>query len=140
MRTYHWNGEFWYRRDWSLFHRIRNWFIWIGGWEKANGEGWEIFHKTFQGWRIWDPTPISLFGHRVTFFGNWWQMRTHLGYLTVSRVHAYISRDGTTSTATIFYWGAPPDIVRQVQERESDEAFKRWLDERNKKESRKAQA
>jgi len=35
------NGEQWYEAP-PLYKRIRKWFFWIGGWEKANCKGWRF--------------------------------------------------------------------------------------------------
>lgn len=43
---YKFNGEHWYKAP-VWYKRIRKWFIWIGGWEKANCEGWRIFRKDY---------------------------------------------------------------------------------------------
>lgn len=116
MKTYHQNSEGWYERNWSLLHHIRNWFIWIGGWEKANGKGWELFRNYGRGWRLVDPTPIALFGHKFVHFGWGWHIRLSRGYLVWSRcggqLHVYISPDGTTARATTWFYNAPHEIVR----------------------------
>lgn len=114
MKTYHHNGEHWYVRDWSLFHHIRNWFIWIGGWEKANGSGWEIFRKYMGKWELVDPTPISIFGHRFTYYGWGWHLKIGNRWLTWSNgggvLQVYLSNNGTPSQATTWLYGEPPDI------------------------------
>ena len=137
MRTWHYNGEQWYRRDWSIFHRVRHWFIWIGGWEKANGEGWKIFrwdnirsaiqYKKFKrlfspSWVMYFPAPISFFGHRFTWMGwDWgWQLTTKFGYLVYSKKGhpkpiLYLSPDGTPSSATDFYLNPPCEIINEVK-------------------------
>jgi hypothetical protein len=120
MKTYHWNGEYWYECNWSLLHRIRNWIIWIGGWELANGRGWRLFTRSGKKWILCDPTPISLFGHRFTHFGWGWELRTHSGYLTYSRIGGrklYSSPDGTPSQATIWYFGVPHEIRIEAERR-----------------------
>src|SRR5690349_11986919 len=72
MRTLHWNGERWYVNEMSLLKRVRRWFIWIGGWELANGRGWRLRTPREQGRQIWmHPTPVSVLGHRATFYGHW---------------------------------------------------------------------
>lgn len=50
MITYHYNGEdqVWYVRKAGVLHRIRKWFIWIGGWEKANDGGWRLFRRVLR--------------------------------------------------------------------------------------------
>ncbi len=75
--------------------RLRQWVIWIGGWEKANGEGWQF--RTSDRSIFMPPWPISLLGHRFTFFGWGWQLRlSHpRRYLVHSKSGLYISTDGT---------------------------------------------
>ena len=110
MKTYHRTDEGWYMQDWSLFHRLRDWFIWVGGWEKANGGGWRIFLKTPSGRLRMPPTPVSLFGRRITFHRWWVDIRLRKGWLVVSKTCAYLSPDATPSAATAWYFGTPPDI------------------------------
>lgn len=123
MLTYHWNGECWYLRRWSALHHLRNWLIWIGGWEEPNGEGWSLL---FDGWRdTWtrarqwkSPTPVSVFGHRVTWFG--WGLNVKLpggGWLVVvwrtggAPWRVYLSHNGTPSEAWCWISGAPREVV-----------------------------
>jgi hypothetical protein len=84
FRTYHYNGNNWYERRWSLWQHIRTWFIWIGGWEKANGKGWKLFSRRARGWRLRSPAPISLFGYRVTWYS--WGLEICLGEKTFAIV------------------------------------------------------
>jgi hypothetical protein len=118
MKTYHKNSETWFFRDWSILHRIRHWFIWVGGWELANGKGWRFSIPTDPSGskRIkLSPTPISLLGGRITFYsGRWVDIKTKHGWLVIQKKYCYISRDGTPSEAHVFYWGAPPGIVAEA--------------------------
>jgi hypothetical protein len=77
--------------------RLRRWVIWFGGWELANGEGWRFEYG---------PTPVSLFGHFITFYGGGWvDVRVGRGTLvvffpgshrrSVPGCHAYWSPNGT---------------------------------------------
>lgn len=154
MDTWHFNGEEWYERNWSLFHRIRHWFIWIGGWEKANGEGWHIlrrdnFHAAIKykkykrlfsyTWMFHFPAPVTFFGHRFTWMGwDWgWQLRTKRGHLVYSKKGhpkpiMYLSPDGTPSSATDFYLNPPHEIIKQIKQSREDRLIrdvehKLWL-------------
>ena len=120
MKTYHWNHEEnrWYMRDWNLFHHLRHWFVWVGGWEKANGAGWNFFYRGANGKRrLLSPTPISLFGHRITFYGWGWQIRVGKRWLVASKaghpLQVYLSPDGTPSGATSWWYGTPHEITRK---------------------------
>ena len=120
MKTYHWNGENWYKRDWSILHRIRCWLIWVGGWEKANGAGWAPFIKFINGKRkLRDITPISFFGHRITFFGWGGQIRYRGQYLVWTREDGYweifISPNGTPSRAIMWLRGVPYPILHAIE-------------------------
>ena len=146
MKSWHWNGEFWYRRDWSLFHRVRNWFVWLGGWEKANGEGWQIVrrdnltaifkYRKFKrllkpGWWLHDPFPVSLFGHKITFQPWGWSMRTGHGWLVYSRAGRerpvmYLSSDGTPSGAYSWYLNPPPEVVAACREHDIEVVLRDW--------------
>lgn len=125
MRTYHRNEEGWYERNWSLLHHIRNWVIWIGGWEKANGTGFELFRRNHKNRiRLKDPTPISLFGHRFTHYGNWWHIKLRRGYLAWSRQRIYISPDGTSTNAVAWWRGAPGDVISKSVKPDRQESAK----------------
>jgi hypothetical protein len=118
MKTYHWNGERWYLRDWSIFHRIRDWFVWVGGWETANGKGWRLFIPCGNRRIMMSPTPVSLFGHRITFYGWGWNIRTRTGWLVYTRRperSLYHSTDGTPRGATVWYIGTPYDIRAEAE-------------------------
>jgi hypothetical protein len=104
METYHYNGEFWYRDRRSLPGRLRRWLIWVGGWEQPDGRGgasWRFSIPWTPEQRIrLAPTPVSLFGHRVTFYGWGGNLRLPTGdYLVWSRCdrawRVYLSPDGT---------------------------------------------
>lgn len=96
MRTMKWNGECWYIDDRSLWKRVRQWLIWIGGWEKANGQGWAFTIDYGNKTALVAPTPISLFGHAITFFSWGWQVRFWKRcYLVCSDSGIYVSSDGT---------------------------------------------
>jgi len=72
MKTLKWNGEQWYIDNRSLWKRFRQWIIWIGGWELANGEGWS-FRSSYDK-KLWmKPYPISFF-KSITFYGWGWEV------------------------------------------------------------------
>lgn len=112
LRAYRWNGEFWYQ-DEGLLRRVRKWFAWSGGWEAhspkrawsgVGGRQWTLRE------RLGMLTPISLLGHRITFYGWGWQLRFRAGSLTKAKKLLYFSPDGTSSSATIWFRGAPPEV------------------------------
>jgi len=115
MRTIHWNGERWYVSEQSLVARARRWLVWFGGWEKANGAGWDIKGS---------PAPVSLFGHRFTHYGWGWQAATSGGWLVYTKrcpatgkPALFISRDGTPGRAHTWLFGAPPQVETAARER-----------------------
>lgn len=135
MRTIRHNGEYWYEDRRSLWLRVRNWFIWIGGWEKTNHRTGEHQWKPVTRWT--DPFPLSLFGHRITFqsFGlrirlGWryfcWSYRKKPGYMygPIGIGYAYLSRDGTPHSAHHWLWGIDKwygarEILKQAKARQS---------------------
>ena len=107
MKTLHWNGERWYVEERSVLSRLRKWFVWFGGWERADGR-WQFRTPRTLGHRIWMyPTPVSVLGHRVTFFGHWLQVRVSSGWLVVNfrERYAYVSANGTPNNAHCWLWG-----------------------------------
>lgn len=120
MRTLRWNGKTWYVDNRSLAKRIRRWFFWIGGWERANSAGWD-FRRDDGSLR--DPTPMSFFGHKITYFGGWLQVHLRGRYFVWNwripahgpdpngdgwargKGYAYLSRNGTPSGAHYWLWG-----------------------------------
>ena len=92
MRLTRWNGERWYVDNRSIWRHIFEWFVWVGG----------------------HPTPVSLFGHRVTFFGWGVQVQIGGGYLVrVTRGGwrgMYWSPDGTPTHATVWFSHAPQEV------------------------------
>lgn len=123
MRTLKHNGEKWYIDSRSPFKRARQWLAWFGGWEKANGAGWQfripttrmVGGKLQRQWIPMGPTPVALFGHRVTFYG--WGINVRVGDRRggilcwhwqpgqFGRGYCYTSRDGTPHRATRWFWG-----------------------------------
>lgn len=126
MKTYKHNGEHWYVDARSAFKRVRMWLVWFGGWEKANGAGWKLRRdKPLRG--FYGPTPVAILGHRVTFFGDWLQVRLSRTYLTVrlkqgysGGPYAFFSDDGTPSRAHHWLWGAPRNVQRAAERRASE--------------------
>lgn len=87
----------------STVSRARRWLVWVGGWESSA-------LSILRGEPAWrtdrDPFPVSILGHRATFFGasfagtdverHWWQVRVAGGYLVGRwRSWLYWSPDGT---------------------------------------------
>lgn len=118
------NGERWYLDDRPVWCRIRRWLVCVGLRELKNGR------LSADG----ELTPFSILGHRATFFGHWFQVRTPLGWLVVGlkrdengrlirRIglpeidHAYISVNGTPQNAHTWLLGAPSHIVKMVNNR-----------------------
>lgn len=124
MKTYKFNGELWYVDDRPLWCLIRRWFACVGMRELKNG-------------RLSDEgaiTPLGLFGHRINFYGHWFDVRTPWGILVVvfkrdehGRLvrrglkleveRAYLSPNGTPGFAHTWFVGAPPELVRHVEKR-----------------------
>lgn len=112
MITYRNNGENWYRDSRSIWKRVRQWFIWVGGWELANGSGWKLKHD----WGWASPTPISIFGHWATFYSWGTQFRWGRSWLVYSKHSGtYVSKDGTPSGAHIWITGTPWAIEKQAE-------------------------
>jgi hypothetical protein len=66
------------RLDGNILYRFRRWLIWVGGWEKSKLQQWDAgkpaWKSRYEGkWK--DPTPLSLFGHRITFMGRWLEFK-----------------------------------------------------------------
>ena len=115
MKTYHFNGENWYCRNWSLLHHIRYWFIWIGGWEKPNGTGWKF---TYAPRKLSSPCPITLLGHRIVIYGlNWFEIRFGKNWLVFhfGNRHIYLSPDATPDNARVWLYGAPYEITSRAK-------------------------
>lgn len=116
MRTYQNQGEGWYVDNSSLFRRVRRWIVWIGGWERASS-GWRLV-IVFRGRRrLVSPAPVSLAGHRFTWFGWGWQVRCGRDWLVwcyparEQPRRVYLSPNGTPSRAWKWFAGAPREVV-----------------------------
>lgn len=136
MKTYRDNGERWYCDDRSLFLRIRQWFVWFGGWERADNKSWEFGFKTNVAGRekfhFMAPFPLSLFGHRIVFYGWGCDIQLPTGHLVWSRyghsLQVYISKDGTPQGAHHWIYGTPHDIIEKadVAQQEADRKYEEW--------------
>lgn len=128
MKSVHWNGEMWYLRDESIPRRIVKWFIWTGGWRHLGD--WNILQRSRyvkgKPWwrRISSPTPLSLFGHRITIYGWGGQVRLRGRYLVWTNrrtggntrgYQVYISPDGTPMRAHTWLYGWPYQVDRAAR-------------------------
>jgi hypothetical protein len=115
MLTRHWNGEYWYENRATLAQRIKKWFWWQP---------------------LKDDTPISLFGHRITF--QWFGVdlcTRRWGYFCIrwrerepdpKKLRAiYISPNATPWAATDWYYGAPYGVRQAAEKRTPGEAAPR---------------
>jgi hypothetical protein len=147
MIDYKHNGEHWYRDSKPLWVRARKWVAWFGGWEEANTGRiqWELVKRWIDWVRDgmpeeragWGPTPVSLFGHRVTIQPFGVSFSTDRGHLCFYRGqgvaasrgwYVYLSPDATPSSATRWYHNPPAEVLRAVEEHERKAAEKeaRW--------------
>jgi hypothetical protein len=133
VKTYNYNGEFWYCDRRPLWLRLRQWLIWFGMWEdpRRSGRGLRPLRgadeRHRRGW-LRDPTPVSILGHRATFFG--WGIQVRLGrswfvwcfrrFGERWRGKAYVSRDGTSARAHLWFWGEPHEVRKAVVEHERE--------------------
>jgi len=121
MRTLKYNGEFWYEDTTALWARVLTWVFWMGG---PSG----------------NRTPISLFGHFVTFYDWGMDVRTPEGRLVVSWLglsrdirwrskpaEVYISKDGTPGRAHIWIVGASREIINLANKHKGKRrVFRNW--------------
>ena len=121
MKTMKWNGEHWYCDTRSLWLRLRQWIIWVGGWESGGHDDrphrWKLWIRDYPGKPIRkEPMPISLLNHRITHYGWGTQLRVGRGYLVFVRARPwmgtkprlYLSTNGTPRGAYhwVFGWNA----------------------------------
>lgn len=106
-QTYKWNGEYWYRERQSIPRRIAKWFVWIGG-------SWN------------DPAPVSILGHRATYYSWGFQVRLGRNAILVvawrpkdEGLRIYISADGTPKGAYVWYAGAPFDVRQAANDHDA---------------------
>ena len=118
MKTIQFNGEYWYEEDRSVVGRIARWVLWPGGWE------------TFRSWPLRERikpdkwTPLSLLGHRITFYG--WGVQAWRWTLTFGEEkQLYRSVNGTPWAADKWLMGAPPQVRHAAKQKASttDEHF-----------------
>ena len=99
------------------WRRARRWLVWFGGWEAPHLSQWDRGLPAFK--IKGSPTPLSLFGHRVTF--QWFGFTVDLpGRLTRLCVYwrsghsgpriwrVFLSPDSTSSSATHWFIGRRP--------------------------------
>ena len=112
MKTVHFNGEYWYENNLSLLERVKKWFLW----QPNRKEG--ILE-----------TPISLFGHRITFqpFGVDVSLPTR--YLCIHRDmpagkvwRVYLSPNGTPWAATAWLYNPKTEVAIMAKNRERPDA------------------
>lgn len=127
MKTYRHNGEAWFCDDRSFFTRFRQWLIWFGGWEKARG-GWSFFLRMsyyrspwWKRWHLKSPAPLSMLGHRFTYYGWGCQFRLSNGWLVIVwrpsfEKGIYISKDGTPDAAHHWISGTPKSVLKAAED------------------------
>ena len=109
MTTIEHNGENWYTDKRSIARRCLEWI-------------WSKPRKAL--------TPMSFFGHRLTFYGWGADLKTSRGSLVVSRPHghspnwrAYHSANGTPDQAFTWFFGAPREVREQAASRVRTRAY-----------------
>lgn len=121
MKNHFFNGEYWYEDSRPILKRFRQWLIWIGGWETADGK-WSLFWK----YGLRSPAPLSMFGHRFTYyswgcdfrFADGWLVWTFdLGRCGSQKV--YFSPDGTPDSATAWFLGTPEEVIAASKKRQA---------------------
>ena len=121
MKTKVWNGEYWYFDKRPLLMRVRQWLIWVGGWEHGNRRDghnqWRPFRysQVDHRWHVKSPTPLSFFGHRITFQWFGVDVRRRRDYLCwhwrqrsfdrPGKGYAYLSHNATPWGAHHWFWG-----------------------------------
>jgi hypothetical protein len=96
------------------------WFVWAGGYIPFTR-----YRKTkWQLPRFKDFAPLSLLGHRMTFYSWGWQLEIPQGYMvhTYNRrdesSSIYISKDATPDNAHAWLLNPPKSIIVKIEERE----------------------
>jgi len=105
-------GHYGYKYTMGLFDsplkKLRKWFVWFGGWEKPKLLQWDSGEPAWNFSK--DPTPVSLCGHRFTYFGWGWELRIGGGWLVRSNTSGlYWSPNGTPSH---------PNVIRLIRKKE----------------------
>jgi hypothetical protein len=141
MRTTEYNGEYWYHDIRPPWLRMLRWLVWMGGWEEViwTPEGVTTRYRPryamrlalcarghrSRRWAVWHSlTPLSLFGHKITFQSFGFHISTRRGYLCVSWPphtspgaagwRVYWSPNATPSSATWWLSGAPREVQRDA--------------------------
>jgi hypothetical protein len=122
MKMYRWNGERWWLDDRGFLSRVRRWFFWSGGWE-SHGPKMDRPERTWT-WTLRQRlaprmlAPVSLLGHRFTYYswGMQWRTRHGIWVWTFGR-RLYRSYNGTPSEADVWVFGTPKDIVEAAEKR-----------------------
>lgn len=122
MKVLKWNGEYWYVDARPVWERILSWVVWVGGWKV-----WREMRR-FRPEKLHLDTlaPISVLGHRLTWYGWGFDVKTPEGVLVVvmKKVgwgieRAYVSRDGTPGGAHVWIVGAPPEVLHAAVRRKA---------------------
>jgi hypothetical protein len=112
------DNKYYFINKTALWKRILVKIIWLGGWMSCDwnkkGEMNRVFKITKRNWN--DPLPITLFD-KITFqpFGVYVEFKRTFFVWTWKRNKAYLSNNGTPQNATVWYWGAPSEILKSVQ-------------------------
>jgi|SRR6188472_2220516 len=127
-KAFRWNGEYWYEDD-GILRRTLDWFAWFGGWQAHSPQRpWSLGRRSLrERLRPSFLTPVSFFGHRVTFYGWGWEVTLWGSKLVKSKSALYLSPDGTPSSATVWFRGAPAE-VRAAAEVVAEERRRRHED------------
>lgn len=107
MRTWRHNGERWHESTEPTWRRVLRWLVWLGGWESTRQLPLRL--------RLKNVTPVSLLGHRVTWYGWGGQIRTPEGWLVWERRsgQVFVSKDGTPSGAHLWLRNPPREVLEQ---------------------------
>lgn len=130
MRTINYNGEYWYADSRSSLRRIVEWIVWLGGlgtWRYINDRHEPLAARIRHRWRQ-GLAPVSLLGHRLTYYSWGASMRINGTLLTVvwrsgcpsgsALPYAYLSHDGTPQNAHAWLLNPPAKLVAEARERE----------------------
>lgn len=123
MITFSNSGEGWSVSRLGVLKRLRRRLVWVGGWEKPNGWGWQPVAYG----RLQSPTPIALLNHRVAIqsfgihiraFGTYWCF--------MKDGRAYGSRNATPWDAHIWLRKPPKKVLHEAEEWEAN-TMPRWV-------------
>lgn len=136
MRLHRFNGEHWYVDERPVWRRVLRWAFWPGGWEtfspkrpwrRPGDAGWSLRERL----TLDKLSPMSLFGHRITYYGWGIQWDSRWGYWVAvwqpGPLHIYLSANGTPSEAHVWLVRPPWDVTHAAgeHERERQESFAR---------------